>query len=141
MVIAISLLVISTTIAFAYSSGIWTGTVNGKPVAAEEGINIGIPAWTGYIWSYSNSSPRQPIGTLGWDWWTNREICSGTIVSQTQMGGFAVYGDTMIERAQYNAWYSGSCGSPHQIVVLGQHDFMDGTASWFPQESYPYTLN
>ncbi|HVP20546.1 MAG TPA: hypothetical protein VMS73_01665 [Anaerolineaceae bacterium] len=139
-IISLVMLIISTNLASAYGS-IWTNTVNGKPVAAELDVNIGVPAWSGMIWSYSNSSPRQAIGTLGWRWWTNRESCAGIIVTQTQMGGYVEYGNTLVETYNYNSWYSGSCGSPHFIAVLAGNDIKDGAASWEPNNLvYQYTL-
>lgn len=62
-VISLILLIISTNFASAYGA-VWTHIVNSKQVAAELDLNIGIPAWSGMIWSYSNSNPRQSIGTL-----------------------------------------------------------------------------
>jgi hypothetical protein len=126
--------IISITSVVLAASSSKTGTVNGKAVKAEKVINLGQQSWSAQIWSYSNANPQQNIGTLGWDWWTTRELCNGTINHQdTHDGTGTQYNTTSAETYYYSSWYNPSCNNKHKVAELGKHDIKDGSDSWYPE--------
>lgn len=95
-------------------------------------------AWNAKIRSYT-TNPVYDIGTIGWTWWTVRELCDGNIIDQSQYGGHAEYGDSDAWDISFQAL--DDCGGTHQGAVLGTHDFKHGGSEWRPyfdtQESLP----
>jgi hypothetical protein len=83
--------------------------------------------WTGTIYSVAD----QPIGTIGWTWWTTRETCNGTIYHQDVHAARASYGDDREVDAHTDDFYCGA--APHKVYVLGKHQFKEGTDSWYPE--------
>jgi hypothetical protein len=100
----------------------------GSTAIAYKDVIVIDSSWNGQIRSYM--SPSYNIGTIGWTWWTIRELCAGIILDQYQYNGQAYYGasyiaDSAVDDVDY-------CGWGWQGTVLGTHDFKDGSSSWQP---------
>ncbi len=106
------------------------GSVGGKSVIAQKDVIRGINSWNGDIWSHTQDGSA--IGTIGWTWWTIRETCTGSITTQYQYGGQALYNasaisDIAVDTISY-CWHPpGRNGH-----VLGTHDFKHGSDIWNP---------
>lgn len=115
------------------------GSVGGTGVVAPKDVVRVGSDWNGYIWGHTNNG--NAIGTIGWTWWTIRETCSGTIISQYQYGGQVLYNASAIsDIAVDSISYCASPSNQHGRV-LGTHDFKNGSDTWNPYWEHVEQLN
>lgn len=100
----------------------------GSDAKAYKDVIVVGSSWNGQIRSYM--SPSYNIGTIGWTWWTIRELCSGIIIDQYTYSGQAYYGASYIADSAVDD--IDSCDAYHYGTVLGTHDFKNGGSVWQP---------
>lgn len=99
----------------------------------------------GSVW-YSNirsntDSPVYAIDRIGWNWWTVRDTCDGTILDQQTYGGAVDYQDSLNMQTESNSYSKGAClpAQTYKIWSIGKHDFYENGNIWQPTYSYNET--
>jgi len=123
--ITILLAVLSFNVVAASETG---GAVGGIFCRARKTINVGTYFWYAYVESIAVA----PIGTIGYTWWTLREVCvpTGQITFQAQYSGSVRYGDDYFLDAA-NIYYR-ACSGQRKLMNMGTHDFKQGSDVWRP---------
>jgi len=105
------------------------GTVGGIYCYADKSVSTYLGAWSTSV----SSSCVASIGTIGWTYWTDREICQGTITWQLVRGGYAVYNRSSVSmQGQGNSYHTCPPGVQRTLQGLGNHDFKQGIDVWRP---------
>jgi len=107
---------------FALSGPTYYGGWVGTSVVAQKDIEVGGSSWNGKIDSYTQY--RNPIGTIGWTYWTIRETCYGNIINQYVYSGYAEFNDDHAwDVAVDSISYCSTSPNGHEGRVLGNHEF------------------
>lgn len=67
----------------------YIGWVGKSVVAQKDVVYVGSNAWNGKIFSHTQDGTA--IGTIGWTYWTHRELCGSTILDNYVHSGYAAY--------------------------------------------------
>jgi hypothetical protein len=128
--ILVAVFISTTTSSVLASRSTYSSSVGGTGVVAQKDVVRSGGSWNGYIWSHTNTG--YAIGTIGWTWWTIRETCSGTIISQYQYGGQVLYNASAINDVAVDTVSFCANPSNQHGRVLGTHDFKNGSDTWNP---------
>lgn len=141
VMVSLAMIVFVSALSIAKVSASTTSIVSvlaGITVRAEKSVSPGISMWSASAGSYAIN----PIGTIGYTWWTAREECrnnNGTYSITYQWNapwGKANYNSTQFYDA--GNFYTHTCASGRRkFWSMGQHDFKQGSSAWQPTLNYP----
>lgn len=104
------------------------GLVGKRVIAQKDTIYVGNSVWNGGI--YSHTQDGTAISSIGWTYWTFRELCNGVIKSQTVVQGAAIPNSSGVSDLGVDVF--NACSYTRQGHVLGNHEFKNiGYPNWY----------
>lgn len=115
----------------------YIGWVGKSVVAQKDVVYVGSNAWNGKIFSHTQDGTA--IGTIGWTYWTHRELCGSTILDNYVHSGYAAYNSSGVFDIGLDSF--SSCSGIRYGHVLGNHEFKNvGYADWYKDWTHSETL-